>query len=352
MTQKTPAPRHPHPYKGLPDHQFWKRAVADTGIFDLGNLYRKKFGISATDPISTAGSCFAQHIAHRLQQGGYRYLDVEPAPFNFPTEKHEKFGYGLYSARFGNIYTARQLLQLAQRAFGTFSPVEQIVEHRGRYFDLLRPTIEAGGFGSREEAEVLLTSHLAAVRHLLRRSGVFIFTFGLTEGWVDRRDGTTYPVCPGTAAGTFDPEKYAFVNFTHAEIMQDMTAFVALVRRENPNIKFMFTVSPVPLVATAESRHVLVSTTYSKSVLRSVAGELEQSDANIDYFPSYEIISGIPARSMFFMPDMRSVHPRGVDLVMDHFFREHPPLGRSAETIHRQAEDRDPFCDELVLDRS
>ncbi|NCO87026.1 MAG: GSCFA domain-containing protein [Rhodobacterales bacterium] len=342
----------PHPYKGLPDHQFWKRAVAEVGIFDLRELYSKKFDILPQDPIVTAGSCFAQHIAHRLQNSGYHYLDTEPAPPQFPSGLLEEFGYGLYSARFGNVYTARQLLQLAQRAFGAFDPVEHLVEHRGRVFDLLRPSVEPRGFASRDEAEAMLAAHLGAVRRMFEQAGVFIFTFGLTEAWVDRRDGTTYPVCPGTAAGEFDPEKYAFKNFGYTEIMADMQAVIAMARAVNPGLKFLLTVSPVPLVATALPQHVLVSTTYSKSVLRAVAGDLESSDPLIDYFPSYEIICGIPSRSMFYLPDMRSVHPRGVDVVMTHFFDQHPPVGTGPTAVAKIAEDRDPVCDELVLEQN
>jgi hypothetical protein len=339
-----------HPYRGLPDDRFWRKAIADKSVFDLSDLYTKKFDIHQSEPIATAGSCFAQHIAKRLQASGYRYLDGEVAPFNFPPDQLEAYGYGLYSARFGNIYTARQLLQLAQRAFGEFEPVEHIIEQDGRIYDLLRPTVEPDGFGSREEYAALLAYHFRAVRHMFTRCGVFIFTFGLTEAWLDRRDGTVYPICPGTAVGTYDSAKYAFHNFTVSEILTDMHQLIAMVRKVNPGAKFMFTVSPVPLVATAEDRHVMVSTVYSKSVLRAVAGELEKSDPLIDYFPSYEIISGIPSKSMFFLPDMRSVHSKGVDLVMEHFFRQHPPFTSVAKAASRPKEERDPVCDEILLD--
>lgn len=341
-----------NPYSGLPASRFWKRAVTERSLFDLQDLYKRKFDIGATDQIAAAGSCFAQHIAKRLQKSGYRYLDTEPAPFNFPRESLEKFGYGMYSARFGNIYTARQLLQLAKRSVSDFTPVEQIVEEGGRFFDLLRPSIEPNGFSSLEECHSSLTDHLRSVLRMLRASKVFIFTFGLTEAWVDRRDGTVYPVCPGTVAGTFDPELYEFRNFTFREILSDMEEFILLVRRLNKNIRFLFTVSPVPLVATAENQHVLVATNYSKATLRSVAGELCSIDPNVDYFPSYEIITGIPSRSMFFNPDMRTVNGRGVDFVMEHFFREHPPFETGVPTPSIRAEvECDPFCDEATLEK-
>ena len=36
----------------------------------------------------------------------------QPPPALLPTDLHSRFGYGIYSGRYGNIYTARQLLQL------------------------------------------------------------------------------------------------------------------------------------------------------------------------------------------------------------------------------------------------
>ncbi|MFM2356673.1 MAG: hypothetical protein RLZZ528_2409, partial [Pseudomonadota bacterium] len=70
----------------------------------------------------------------------------------------------------------------------------------------------------------------------------------------------------------------------------------------------------------ASGSHVLVATTYSKSVLRAVAGELVETDEAVDYFPSYEIVTGGRSRAAFFEDNMRSVRPEGVAHVMTHFF--------------------------------
>ena len=229
--------------------------------------------------------------------------------------------------------------------------MEHIIEKDGRYYDLLRPSIQPNGFSSQEEAEAMCDGHLAQVAKMFKQTDVFVFTFGLTEGWVDRRDGTVYPVCPGTVVGDFDPDKYEFKNFDYSEIKQDMDDFITKARTINPKMRFIFTVSSVPLVATASHQHVLPATVYSKSVLRAVAGDLEKNDAGIDYFPSYEVVSGIQARSVFYNMDLRTIHLRGVDTVMEHFFRQHPPFGEVQQTEpKRQDEEKDPVCDEMVLD--
>ena len=103
------------PYDRLSSDRFWKKGVEEKTIFDI-NLYNKKFDLLVGDKIATAGSCFAQHISRRLKTFGYHTIDLEKAPIGLPSALHSKYGYGLYSARFGNIYTPRQLLQLAEEA--------------------------------------------------------------------------------------------------------------------------------------------------------------------------------------------------------------------------------------------
>lgn len=345
-----------HPYKSLPARAFWRSSVANVNYLALSGLYTKKFPITPTDRIVTAGSCFAQHIARRLAQSGFNYVDHEPAPPFLPADQHKKFGYGVYSARYANIYTARQLLQTFQRAFGGFSPADDVWETNGRFHDAFRPTIEPGGFESREELEASRETHLAAVRKVFRRSDLFIFTLGLTEAWRSRADGAAYPLCPGTVAGTFDPACYEFHNFTFAEIHADMKSVMLRARHFNPSLRFLLTVSPVPLTATASTDHVLVATTYSKSVLRAVAGQLEQEYDFVDYFPSYELVAAHPGRAMLYEPNLREVNGNGVDIVMRHFFAEHEPLSKEPAAARKPAPQRwphrtadDVVCEEMLL---
>ena len=84
----------------------------------------------------------------------------------------------------------------------------------------------------------------------------------------------------------------------------------------NSGINIILTVSPVPLAATYENRHVLVSTVYSKSVLRVSIEEAKKKFPNIIYFPSYELISSSLNNSEYFEDDYRQVSEKGVNHVM------------------------------------
>jgi hypothetical protein len=61
--------------------------------------------------------------------------------------------------------------------------------------------------------------------------------------------------------------------------------------------------------------------------LRAAAGQLYESKADIDYFPSFEIIGTPWSRGFFYDSNLRTVNPGGVEAVMRVFFDQHPPLG-------------------------
>jgi len=230
-----------------------------------------------------------------------------------------------YSARYGNIYTARQLIELAEEAWDIRASLEFSWEKDGRFYDPLRPNVEPNGFSSHEEVMFHRQHHLKRLRQLLEGCDVFVFTLGLTEAWVCQRSWRTLPTAPGTIAGDYQPSLYKFKNFMHSEIKSDLIRFMELIWsvQKTKRCRFLFTVSPVPLTATATDNHVMVATTYSKSTLRSVAGELYDEYAEVDYFPSYEIIVSPWTRGLFYEPNLRSVAAAGVDAAMRIFFLEH-----------------------------
>jgi len=343
-----------NPYSELPDNRFWRSGVATLHPTALKDLYQKKFDILPGDTVATAGSCFAQHISRHMLANGFNFTDFEPGPVKFPESRRADYNYGVFSARFCNIYTVRQLLQLYQRAFGKFEPVEPYWKDENGVVDAFRPRVEPEPFVSVEEYANSLESHLRAVRRMFRKTNVLVFTLGLTEAWIDKRDGSVYPACPGTLGGVFDAEKYEFRNFSFPEIYGDFKKFITEIRKINPGIRFLLTVSPVPLTATASDNHVLVATMGSKSTLRSVAGQLAADIEGVDYFPSYEIIAAPSMGGIFFERNLRSVNASGVECVMRHFFQAHPPAPRTAERPREKGEEStsqdDLVCEEALLD--
>jgi hypothetical protein len=308
-----------HPYKGLPQYSFWKNAVAEAALDDFDPLVRAPFTIGRKAAVAAAGSCFAQHIARYLLASGFNYLQ---------TERPESPDEPVFSARFGNIYTARQLRQLFLRAYGIYRPIDTAwAGKNGKYLDPFRPQMYPNGFATPEEVQTARSQHLVAVRRVFENCRVFIFTLGLTEAWL-ASDGAALPVSPGVVATEPNAGPYKFHNFTVAEMVDEMTQFLRDLREVNSEVRVILTVSPVPLIATYEHRHILLSNTYSKAALRVAAEEIVHAHDFVAYFPSYEIITSPLSRSSYFESDLRSVTETGVSRVMA-IFSKHFLEGRA-----------------------
>ncbi len=345
------------PYQNLPRRQFWRTSVAKAkGYYE--EIYAPKFLVKPEENIMTAGSCFAQHIARHFLKRGFKVIDAEPAPRQMTKETAKKFNYGVYSARYANIYTVRQLLQLIKEAMRKPEEIEAVVwEKDGRFYDAMRPSIEPNGFESAEEATIHRRAHLNAVLRAIKLADIFIFTLGLTEAWIDKNTGLVYASAPGTIAGSWNPEEIVFHNFDYQEILADFLEFREIIKSIRPDIKFLITVSPVPLAATAMDSHILPATIYSKSVLRAVAGALAAKFYDIDYFPSYEIIMTPFLREVFYDESLREVTSNGVERVMKHFFCHYDVEGQENTfesneimEIDVDAAAEEVICEEVLLE--
>ncbi|MDB4336427.1 GSCFA domain-containing protein [Synechococcus sp. AH-603-M21] len=343
-----------NPYSDLPKSAFWKTGVVQENPFAMKGIYHKKFNIPFNAKIATAGSCFAQHISRHLKKNGYYVLDVEPPPADLPDNLHQKFGYSMYSARYGNIYTVRQLLQLAQEVAGEWTPQNCVWEKNGKFYDALRPAVAPDGLDSSQEVLAQRKIHIAHVKKLFEKLNLFIFTLGLTEMWVHRESGTVYPTAPGTLVGEYKDHIYEFKNAQYQEIIKDFNEFQKVLKRirSGKSFKILLTVSPVPLTATASGKHVLTSTVYSKSILRSVAGQLATKQPHIDYFPSYEIVMNPRMHATAFAENLRSVKDDTVEMVMSYFFNEHTINDYSCTSDYSLLDNSDVQCEESFIELS
>lgn len=312
-----------HPYRGIGDHQFWKRAVTWAPPGGLDPVVHTRFQVGPDDLVGTLGSCFAQHLARHLSRSNIRYFVPESAPEGMDAAEATRRNYGVFSARYGNVYTVRQAVQLIERAYGSYSPQEQPWSRGDVLVDPFRPTVEPDGFSDVGALLADREAHLAAVRRVFDESSMIVFTLGLTEAWQSRDDGAVFATAPGVNGGQWDPERYEFVNFDIDEVRSDLAHWCELVRAVNPTVKILLTVSPVPLIATYEDRHVLVSTTWSKSVLRVAAEDAYRRFDFVDYFPSYELISAASAPRNYYASDLREVEEMGVAHVMRTFTRHY-----------------------------
>jgi hypothetical protein len=349
------------PYDGLEARAFWRPSVAGRGPGRLRDLYRPRFAIGAETAVMTAGSCFAQHLHRTLKERGYRVIEEEPAPEGVDPGVAARHFYGGFSARYGNVYTARQFRQLLGEVAGQHAPAHPVWTRDGRFYDALRPNTEPAGFGSRAAVLAARADHLRAVSDALIQAEVVVFTLGLTETWEDRASGTVYPTAPGVIADPPAGAEIGFVNLSHDAVVADLRAVLTHLRAISPGIRMLLTVRPVPLTATASGEHILVASTASKAILRAAVATLMAEDQGVDYFPSYEIITNPAAKSVFYAANLRDPSPKGVSVVMGQFIAAQeaarggaapagaPPMSPPA-TGPEGAEDDAVICEEMLND--
>ncbi len=343
------------PYDSLPSKAYWRTGVANMPGAQPEGMFKPKFAVGRDTKIATAGSCFAQNFRQAVIDRGYTYLDAEPPPSGFSGAAARRFGFDLFSARYGNIYTVRQLLELIEEVDGARAVGGVVWERDGRYFDAFRPSVEPDGLDSPSMVLRHREQHIRRLAQVIETADVFVFTLGLTEAWMDRASGRIVPVAPGVIAGDYDPEHHVLVNFGAHEVVADLEAVVERLRARNKDLKIILTVSPVPLTATASGEHVFVATCYSKAVLRSAAGWVAGKSDFIDYFPSYEFFSNPFGGVSQFNDNHRTVSARGVSTVMNMFF-EAMGEGQAAAPAPREAtlpepEDAgDVVCEDFLLD--
>src|SRR3954471_23317686 len=96
-----------NPYDDLPAFCFWSDAVSRCAPGAIDPFVRGE-KIDAQAKIATLGSCFAQHLSQHVARSGLTYFVPEDAPPGLDDAARRARGYGVFSARYGNVYTVRQ----------------------------------------------------------------------------------------------------------------------------------------------------------------------------------------------------------------------------------------------------
>lgn len=127
----------------------------------------------------TFGSCFAQHFSNAPTRNRFSWRCTYRAPVGTDPDEAHEFGYWVFSARTGNIYTVSPLRQWIDCANGTRMPPAEVWEAGGRWFDPFRPRIGPGGFASADEVRASRELAIEAFGRAMGEAQVFVFTLGL-----------------------------------------------------------------------------------------------------------------------------------------------------------------------------
>ena len=88
----------------------------------------------------------------------------------------------------------------------------------------------------------------------------------------------------------FDEKKHGFRLSSVEENTHNLKKIYSTIKKHLPNAKIIFTLSPIPLMATFRPQACITANTVSKSILRVALDNLMASNnKDLFYFPSYEI---------------------------------------------------------------
>jgi hypothetical protein len=218
--------------------------------------------IGDTTRVIGLGSCFARYFILWLAENGFN-----KAADNSPHNALLRFG-------------------------ETFESPAVIAQQFRWAFDEL-PGKDALWIGKDKEVFEATEERRRLVRRTLEQTDVLILTLGLSEVWYDKQSGE--PLWRALTRRHYDPERHVF----RVESMQDTKRHLEKIedirRRHLPNLKVIFTVSPVRLTATFRPVSAISANSASKAILRAALDEFlrERGDLmnrQLFYFPSYEIV--------------------------------------------------------------
>ena len=237
------------------------------------------------------GSCFAEHVSTWLARRDFSVLNKKDGAWG-----------ETYIARFGEgMANSYAVLQQFEWALENKAFAEELWHDKDAVLQ---------GYNEKIRQQT---------RAALLASDFFIITLGLAEVWAEKSTGEIF--WRAVPQDEYDPARHEFRVSTHAENLENLRQIHKIIRKHNPNAKIMFTLSPVPLVATFRPVSCITANSASKAILRAALDEFlretQPTDANLHYWPSYEIV--LDVFSNRWLEDRRHIKTRILDYVMTAF---------------------------------
>jgi hypothetical protein len=286
--------------------------------FILHGLLPPEPFVTGETRITAIGSCFAQNISEYLGSRRYRVLTREESRSHLVT-----IGEGLV-----NTYALRQQFEWA---FDGKTPSGQL------WFGW-----NAEEYGCDEETRL-------ATRSIFERTDLFVITLGLSEVWYD--NVTQEVFWRAVPADVYDADRHRFRVTSVAENKANISEIMALIRKYRPESRVVFTLSPIPLVATFRPVSCLTANSVSKAVLRAALDEVlrEADDPRIFYWPAYEIVQEAFGTGKWW-DDRRHVAPAVIAHVMRLFEASYCAETVAAKSVARSLAEARAAVGELAAD--
>ncbi len=238
------------------------------------NIESAKVKIGLQDPILTLGSCFSDSMGLRF--------------------KNHKFNTS-YNP-FGTVYNPISIFKLLEYCVNNKLPDESgFIENEElhAHYDF------HSSFSALDQKNLKknIQEQINSTHHFLKTTKWLLLTFGTAYVYERKNNGEIVSNCHKIPAGQFNKKL-----LTQKQILESFENIWQQIVKLNPDIKVLLTVSPV--------RHIkdtLALNSVSKATLRLTCDTLVNQYANINYFPSYELMIDDLRDYRFYKSDM--IHP-------------------------------------------
>lgn len=232
------------------------------------------------------GSCFAEHMAKRLQ-------DIKINCILNP---------------FGIQYNPLNIAHCIDMILNDYNfENRDMVQREGRWFSLWHHSI----FSDQDPAIFKEQLQMSAreAKQKIAQTDVFIFTFGTAYYYQHKQTEIAVANCHKLPKDQFEKKR-----LSPEEIVAPFSNTLQNLLHVNPNAKFIFTVSPI-----RHAKDGLLENTRSKAILHlgieALCGQFSQAI----YFPSYEIMMDDLRDYRFYTSDMLHPSTTAIDYIWEHF---------------------------------
>jgi lysophospholipase L1-like esterase len=166
-------------------------------------------------------------------------------------------------------------------------------------------------FSGTDKAAVLekINTRLADSSGFLRQAKLLIITFGTASVYRLASTGKVVSNCHKLPAREFEEER-----LTVEQITEQWNNLIRDIRTINPNLKILFTVSPIRHWKNGANANQL-----SKAVLLLAVDEIIQSNPQCFYFPAYEIVLDDLRDYRFYADDLIHPNSQAIDYIWGKF---------------------------------
>jgi len=232
------------------------------------------------------GSCFSEHISDRL-------IDLK---------------FSIESNPFGIVFNPKSIYSILLHCINT-SDIDDLryIERDGNWFCL--DAHSSFNASEKNELQGVLKNTIFQWHQKLKSADWLIITFGSAYAYEFIQTSEVVSNCHKLPSHLFSKK---LLSTQH--IVSDYNLLIEKLKLINPNLKIIFTVSPVKHL-----RDGLIENNLSKAILIQSVHEIISKHINCFYFPAYELVVDDLRDYRFYQTDMAHPNSQAVNYVFEKF---------------------------------